>query len=117
MLANTRPRQPEKYFPTMPDTTQLISYHGGHSGEFCAHAQDQLEDVIRRYIELGFQTVGISEHMPPEEDRFVYDDEHLANLDIDKMQNRFACYMSTCRQLQSKYACLLYTSPSPRDRG
>ena len=104
MLANTRPRQPDKYFPAMPDTTQLISYHGGHSGEFCAHAQDQLEEVIRRYIELGFQTVGISEHMPPEEDRFVYDDEHLANLDIDKMQNRFACYMSTCRQLQSKYA-------------
>ena len=90
-----RPRQPEKYFPAMPDTTQLISYHGGHSGEFCAHAQDQLEDVIRRYIELGFQTVGISEHMPPEEDRFVYDDEHLANLDIDKMQNPAARLIET----------------------
>ena len=30
------------------------SIHGGHSGQFCLHARDRLEDIIKRYIELGF---------------------------------------------------------------
>ncbi len=36
-----------------------------HSGQFCpGHARDSLEEVIQRAMELGFQTIGLTEHMP-----------------------------------------------------
>lgn len=36
-----------------------------HSGEFCpGHAADTLEAIILRAIALGFQTIGLTEHMP-----------------------------------------------------
>lgn len=36
-----------------------------HSGEFCpGHAVDTLEAIILRAIALGFQTIGLTEHMP-----------------------------------------------------
>ena len=54
---------------------ELISLHGGHSGQFCCHARDRLEDIVRQYIRLGFSRVGITEHVPPAEDRFLYPDE------------------------------------------
>ena len=41
-----------------------ISLHGGHSGEFCCHAQDGLADIIAQYIQMGFRQVGITEHIP-----------------------------------------------------
>ena len=60
-----------------------ISYHGGHSGEFCAHAEDKLEAIVQAYIARGFTNFGITEHQPrtreffyhPEEDNFG--DNHL----------------------------------------
>jgi len=39
----------------------LISLHGGHSGQFCSHAKDDLEDILLRYMDLGFTRVGITE--------------------------------------------------------
>lgn len=41
-----------------------FSYHGGHSGEFCAHATSTLEDVVDTAIERGFTHYGLSEHCP-----------------------------------------------------
>jgi histidinol-phosphatase (PHP family) len=38
--------------------------HHSHSGQFCRHAKDDLEDVVKRAIELGFSTFGLSEHAP-----------------------------------------------------
>jgi len=40
--------------------SERISFHGGHSGQFCCHAQDTLEDLIKAYISKGFKAVGIS---------------------------------------------------------
>ncbi|MFH2060773.1 MAG: histidinol phosphatase, partial [Pseudomonadota bacterium] len=52
-----------------------ISYHGGHSGQYCNHAKDRLEDIILQYIALEFKAVGITEHIPPSDDQFLYPDE------------------------------------------
>jgi histidinol-phosphatase (PHP family) len=41
-----------------------FSYHGGHSGEFCAHATSTLEEVVDTAIERGFTHYGLSEHCP-----------------------------------------------------
>lgn len=36
-----------------------------HSGQFCpGHAKDQLEDVVKHAISLGYKTLGLTEHMP-----------------------------------------------------
>ena len=82
----------------------LISLHGGHSGEFCQHAKDMLEEIIRAYIEKGFAWVGITEHMPPVNDGFLFPDEREAGLTATAMMARFDRYMDTCRRLQEKYA-------------
>ncbi|MBW2367703.1 MAG: histidinol-phosphatase [Deltaproteobacteria bacterium] len=87
-----------------PGRSRRISLHGGHSGQFCNHAQDSLEDVIRAYIDAGFRWVGISEHMPPVSDAYLYPDEMAAGLCARDLSNRFGRYMTTCRDLKEKYA-------------
>ncbi len=80
-----------------------VSVHGGHSGEFCAHAADSLEAVINAYIDRGFSWVGITEHMPAPEDRFVYDDEKQAGFDAESLLERFSRYIESSRNLKNKY--------------
>jgi histidinol-phosphatase (PHP family) len=81
-----------------------VSVHGGHSGQFCNHARDRLEEIIVAYIDRGFSWVGITEHMPPVEDRFRYPDEIEEGLTAGDLYRRFGEYMATCRSLQKKYA-------------
>ena len=45
-------------------TISPVSVHGGHSGQFCHHATDSLEEIIELYIAQGFPWVGITEHAP-----------------------------------------------------
>ncbi len=81
-----------------------ISLHGGHSGEFCCHAQDGLADIIARYIQMGFRQVGITEHIPPVHSKFLYPEEIVQGLTVDHMYQRFARYFATIRQLQVEMA-------------
>jgi len=81
-----------------------VSIHGGHSGEFCSHAIDSLEDIVKAYIRKGFAWVGITEHMPPATDAFVYPDERAAGLDAGQLYDRFAVYMNTARELKARFA-------------
>jgi histidinol-phosphatase (PHP family) len=83
---------------------QPVSVHGGHSGQFCGHAKDTLEEIVLAYIDQRYPWVGITEHMPPVSDAFVYPEEKSAGLDACALKDRFAVYMSTCRHLQTKYA-------------
>ncbi len=85
-------------------TTQLVSIHGGHSGQFCNHAENNLEEIVQAYIEQEFSWVGITEHMPPVNDAFLYPEEIEAGLTAVTLQHRFSHYIHTCRQLQIKYA-------------
>jgi histidinol-phosphatase (PHP family) len=87
-----------------PADPGLISLHGGHSGEFCSHAAGTLEEVIRSYVGQGFTRVGITEHMPPAGDRWLYPDETAAGLDSAALYRRFARYIDTGRRLQEAYA-------------
>ena len=83
---------------------RLVSIHGGHSGQFCSHAQDSLETVIQAYIAKHFAWVGITEHMPPAADGFLYPEERQAGLNVQRMQDRFDHYFKEGRRLQKKYA-------------
>ena len=70
-----------------------VSYHGGHSGDLCAHASDTKETMIQAYIEAGFTHVGITEHLPPATDEFMYADElelgHTANSLTERFKDFF----------------------------
>ncbi|MBU8910994.1 MAG: histidinol-phosphatase HisJ [Desulfobacterales bacterium] len=85
-------------------TTLLISLHGGHSGQYCNHAVDLLEDIILRYIELGFTKVGITEHVPPVNDFFLFPDEKEAGLTTAAINKRFENYFNELNALKNKYA-------------
>ena len=82
------------------DALKLVSVHGGHSGQFCCHASDSLEAIVDEYAAQGFQWVGITEHMPPVSDEFLYPDEIEAGLTSESLFARFAEYISVCRSLQ-----------------
>ena len=84
-------------------TPSRVSIHGGHSGQFCNHAVDSLDDVIQAYIANRFTWVGITEHIPPLSDRFLYPEEIQAGLNTEKMHQRFQHYVATCRRLQQRY--------------
>lgn len=85
----------------------LVSIHGGHSGEFCNHADDNLEAIIHEYIRKKFSWVGITEHMPPVNDRYLYEDEVKNGLDAEQIFARFKRYMGEIRKLQKKYRPLI----------
>jgi len=86
-----------------PITPTLVSIHGGHSGQFCNHARDSLETVVKAYVDKGFEWVGITEHMPPASDRFLYPDEKAAGLTAAGLYQRFGKYIETGRELQVRY--------------
>jgi histidinol-phosphatase (PHP family) len=83
---------------------ESVSVHGGHSGQFCNHAKDDLEAIIEAYIRKGFAWVGITEHMPPAEDRFRYTEERSAGLTAEALRLRFAAYFQEARRLQRAFA-------------
>jgi len=85
------------------ESVQRVSVHGGHSGEFCCHAMDSLEEIVVAYIERGFDWVGITEHVPPVDDRFRYPEEIKAGLNARQLYGRFERYITACRRLQKKY--------------
>jgi histidinol-phosphatase (PHP family) len=82
---------------------EKVSIHGGHSGEFCHHAADGLEDIIQKYIQLNFKWVGITEHIPPLNNECRYQDEIDDHIDCSYLMEQFFRYFQKGKQLQKKY--------------
>ena len=91
----------------MPDRAQTpvshVSVHGCHSGQFCCHSSDTLEDMVQVYIEKGFKWFGITEHVPPISDRYLFEEEVEQGWNAKSMYRRFANYFVESRRLQKKY--------------
>lgn len=85
------------------ETPQLVSVHGGHSGQFCNHATDSLEEIILKYIEFGFPWVGITEHAPAISEKLLYPDQRKAGLTPEFLIDRFSLYTKEIRRLREKY--------------
>ncbi len=85
-------------------TTSFASVHGGHSGQFCHHATDSLEEIVQLYIAKQFPWVGITEHTPAISEDLLYPDQKEAGLTPEFLFNRFANYIKECRRLQQKYS-------------
>ncbi len=80
-----------------------VSVHGGHSGQFCHHATDTLEEIIEQYIAKQSPWVGITEHAPGISQELLYPDQQAAGLTPAFLLHRFSLYMKECRRLQEKY--------------
>ncbi len=80
-----------------------ISLHGGHSGQYCDHAQGTLSDIVAAYHAADFECVGLSEHMPPFGDAGLYPDEVGLGRSAGWMEARFALYVAEARQLEREY--------------
>ncbi len=83
---------------------QYVSVHGGHSGQFCNHAKDILEEIIRLYISHDFPWVGITEHTPAISTKLLYPDQRAAGLTPEFLLERFGRYMQECKRLKQQYS-------------
>ncbi|KAI9003661.1 Polymerase/histidinol phosphatase-like protein, partial [Gaertneriomyces semiglobifer] len=79
----------------------MLSLHS-HSGTFCQHAHGALEEVIQRAIELGFETYGLSEHVPRTRERDLYPEE--SHLSPSELTVQFNDYYETALALRQKYS-------------
>lgn len=82
--------------PTMP-----FSHHS-HSGQFCGHAANTLEEVVQAAISKGMTTFCLTEHMPREAADFYPEEvDHHDEASLAKLYDDF--YVEA-RRLQKAYA-------------
>jgi histidinol-phosphatase (PHP family) len=84
-------------------TIPLVSVHGGHSGEFCDHADDPLEAIILRYIDLNYLWIGVTEHTPAITDKHLDPGQKEAGLTAYDLHKKFENYFIECKRLKEKY--------------
>lgn len=77
--------------------------HHSHSGEFCQHAANTLEQMVLRAIELEFTLFCVSEHMPRYDERHLYPEETESGTSVKDLEFVFEKYVTEARRLQSKY--------------
>lgn len=77
-----------------------------HSGQFCpGHAKDQLEDIIKHAISLGYTTMGLTEHMPRTSLEDLYPEElDEPEASLAALFPRHEAYLQEAQRLQAKYA-------------
>lgn len=81
-----------------------------HSGQFCpGHAQDQLEDIVKHAISIGYKTMALTEHMP----RTGLEDLYPEELDdpegsLAALMPRHDAYLAEAQRLRAKYADSLH---------
>ncbi|KAI5783848.1 polymerase/histidinol phosphatase-like protein [Peziza echinospora] len=77
--------------------------HHSHSGEFCMHAKDTLEDIILAAIGKGMRILALTEHMPRDQPEDLYPEEVDANVSNFDLFRTFADYYEKARSLREKY--------------
>ena len=76
--------------------------HHSHSGQFCGHAANTLEEVVQQAIAKGMTTFCMTEHMPREEADF-YPEELNAHNEAS-LANLYDDFYIEARRLQRAYA-------------
>jgi histidinol-phosphatase (PHP family) len=85
----------------------MVSLHGGHSGEFCDHADGTLEEILEAAVAAGYRTFGVSEHVPRSQARFLYSEERQRGWDVAKITADFARYAAALPALVEAFAARL----------
>ncbi|KAF1815374.1 histidinol phosphate phosphatase H [Eremomyces bilateralis CBS 781.70] len=77
--------------------------HHSHSGQFCAHAKNTLEEVIQQAVNKGFRTFALTEHIPRPNEH-LYAEEVAENYSWDILHQLFRAYLKEALRLREKYA-------------
>lgn len=85
----------------------MVSLHGGHSSEFCDHAQSPLREMLEAAARVGYHTFGVTEHAPRVEARFLYPNEVALGWDVPKIVADFERYAQTLPALVEEFASRL----------
>jgi len=90
--------QPERQQQNMP-----FSHHS-HSGQFCGHARDTLEQVITHAIHTRkMRTLALTEHMPRGSDVDLYPEEVEAGLSVAGLWTQFGAYYEEASRLRRRF--------------
>ncbi|MCW3101056.1 MAG: histidinol phosphate phosphatase, HisJ family [Chthonomonadaceae bacterium] len=81
-----------------------VSLHGGHSGEFCDHAEGTLRQILEAAVAAGYHTFGVSEHVPRSAERFLYAEERDRGWDMAKITADFERYAEVLTPLAEEFA-------------
>lgn len=82
----------------------MFSLHGGHSSEFCDHAQSSLREMLEAAVQVGYHTFGVTEHAPRVEARFLYPNEIRLGWDVPKIIADFERYAQALPALAEEFA-------------
>ncbi len=74
-----------------------ISLHGGHSGEFCEHAEGLLSEILESAVQVGYRVFGVAEHMPRVEEPHLYPDEIRKGWSVARLEENFVQYSEAVR--------------------
>lgn len=80
-----------------------ISLHGGHSGEFCEHAQTTLREMLEAAVAAGYSVFGVSEHAPRSQERFIYPSERKKDFDVERLRTNFEAYAESVFKLADEF--------------
>lgn len=78
--------------------------HHSHSGQFCQHAKDQLEDVVKQAIAKGFKVFCLTEHIPRIREQDLYPEEVESQTTTDGLRRTFEAYYREATRLKAVYA-------------
>jgi len=81
-----------------------VSLHGGHSGEFCDHAEGTLRQMMETAVTANYHTFGVSEHVPRGAERFLYSEERARGWDLAKINADFERYATVVTPLAEEFA-------------
>jgi histidinol-phosphatase (PHP family) len=81
-----------------------VSLHGGHSGEYCDHAEGTLRELLDAAVAFGYHTFGVSEHVPRFGEAYLYDKEKELGWTVEKIAEDFARYTRDLQPLVDEYA-------------
>lgn len=87
-----------------PKAEWKISLHGGHSSEFCEHAEGSLREILEAAYQAGYNVFGVAEHMPRVEARFLYPKEIEWGWTPQTLEANFERYAHTITQLADEFA-------------
>ncbi|KAF2650391.1 histidinol-phosphatase [Lophiostoma macrostomum CBS 122681] len=82
--------------------------HHSHSGQFCTHAVDTLEEMVQTAISKGFQSFALTEHMPrPREDFYPEEEKDYTVEGLAKLFDDFVVEATRLRDVYSSKISIL----------
>lgn len=86
----------------MPESEWKVSLHGGHSGQYCEHAQGTLRETVEAAVAWGYRIYGLSEHAPRPQP-FLYNSEIDKGYDAHRLESDFEAYAFESLRLQREF--------------